>query len=946
MFFKGDLVVAEFDDVVEFDEDPQIHDPTKSIQADIIRLVSDTRIGNPTARRRDVVNLLDAIMPDNRVEEHYSNASKILESTGQNSRFEVTKFAIYLLSNNQIKPLSIAQAGAVLQWLHRKGDTRLLESSLSVNLPTIQALKEAIFRVALRTEDIEIVRLVLKSGLDLNEPIVSDYQQARTPLQFVCQRGNLEIARLLIEEGANVDASSAPDQRSALTYAAGSSNVELIKMLITAMAKINPDSIFAETPLHVAAFEDNFEAMELLLSAGALVNRADKKQETSLHKAARTCNINAIETLLQAGADIDATNEKGEIPLDLMFERYILMRDEEDAGPEGSESFHDAHEKSISSIYCLLNACPRSLERVSALGFAVAHGDAELVRECLRNGSDVNSLIPFINLPPVDGHEELKSITLLTVAALCNKVEIVSLLLAEEADVDADFTGVSPLQVAMLHEGTEILRSLLLSDADVDLPAHKENDALELRYVGTALQTAAFQGNQLQCEILSRAGADVNADAGEMGFTALQAAAQTHRSPKKLVKFLVELGAEINAPALPGKGLTALQAAVEEGNLDVVYYLVQMGADVNAPAACCAGRIGAGEGGITALAAAARRNNQQLVQFLLCHGADVNGLSPQQWAETALTAAIHARNDLLTRLLLASGAKVHDSALSAAIKFGSDETIRLLLFVHPVRASFVDLPVKGYDSAALQWAVVRGGSDLVRFFLESSIDINQPIKDVICNDFNGQYSVENRHVLEAAVTIDNAVMLQTLLDSGADPNLTSPDCSRTVLQFAAYREKPELVRLLLDAGADPNAPARGLGGRTALQAASEKGHFGLVKMLLEAGADTNAPAARDRGVSALQAAVIGGYCGIVRRLLEDGADPNAEGATTEGRTAIEGAAEYGRIDVLQLLLENGALIEGPGRAQYDRAISFAAEWGFPATRNLLQSHHQMLYGCI
>lgn len=910
----------------------------------MIRLISDTRIGNPTARRLEVVNLLDAIMPENRVEEHHSIASKIIGLTDQDSRFELTKLAIYLLSNNQIQSFNKAQAGTVLQWLHRVGNTRLLESLLSVNLPTIQALKEAIFRVALLAEDVTIVRLVLKSGLDVNEPIVSEYQRAYTPLQFVCQRGNLEIARLLIEEGASVDASRDPDERSALAYAAESLNTELIKMMITANVKVNSDMFFEKTALHVAAAKDNLEATKALISAGVCVNRADKYQATPLHKAAQTCNINAIDSLLQAGADADATNEIGETPLDLVFGRYISLQREEGAELEDFESLYDMQEESISSIHCLLNAYPRSLECVSALGFAVAQGDAELVRSCLKTGLHVDSLIPF-SAPfwwAVD--DALLEITPLTVAALRNQLEIVALLLAEEADIDGGFMEVSPLQVAMLHEGTEVLHLLLRSGADVDHPAH-EDRFLELKFVGTALQTAAFKGNQSQCEILLEAGADVNAKAGEMGFTALQAAAQTHTSPTSLVKLLVEFGADINAPASPGIGFTALQAAVERENLEVVHYLVQEGADVNAPAACYVDVDDTG--GITALASAASHNDQQLVVFLLSHGADINGLSHREGAETALTAAINKGNEGLIRLLWASGAKADDTtALSAAIRLGCDEIIHSLLLAHSVNASSVDIPTMAYGPAALQCAVQHGRSDLVRILLESSIEVNGPVKKFAYSDADGRTVAENRHVLHAAVAVDSPDMLQMLLDAGADPNITISDYSETVLEFATYEKKPELVRLLLDAGANPKAPARGFRGRTALQAASEKGHFGLVKMLLEAGADIDAPAARNRGVTALQAAAIGGYCGIVRRLLEDGADPNAEGAATEGRTAIEGAAEHGRIDILQLLLDNGALIEGPGRAQYDRAIFFAGEWGFPTARNLLRSHHQMLYGCI
>ena len=62
-----------------------------------------------------------------------------------------------------------------------------------------------------------------------------------------------------------------------------------------------------------------------------------------------------------------------------------------------------------------------------------------------------------------------------------------------------------------------------------------------------------------------------------------------------------------------------------------------------------------------------------------------------------------------------------------------------------------------------------------------------------------------------------------------------------------------VVQILLEAGADVNAPASSE-GRMVLQAAATTSDIELVRTLLEIGADVNAPAGEEKGRTALQAA--------------------------------------------------------------------------------------------
>ncbi|KAK1596710.1 ankyrin repeat-containing domain protein [Colletotrichum navitas] len=91
-----------------------------------------------------------------------------------------------------------------------------------------------------------------------------------------------------------------------------------------------------------------------------------------------------------------------------------------------------------------------------------------------------------------------------------------------------------------------------------------------------------------------------------------------------------------------------------------------------------------------------------------------------------------------------------------------------------------------------------------------------------------------------------------LLDLGARINLYGVR-GKNALQAASSRMELLLVQFLLDQGADVNAPAHDDGGRTALQAALEHGYDDIVKCLLDAKADVRAPPAKQRGMTVLEA---------------------------------------------------------------------------------------------
>lgn len=96
------------------------------------------------------------------------------------------------------------------------------------------------------------------------------------------------------------------------------------------------------------------------------------------------------------------------------------------------------------------------------------------------------------------------------------------------------------------------------------------------------------------------------------GFTALGLAA--YLGQKETMEYVLENGAEVNAPAKNPTGYTALTGAVSQNHNEIAKILVGKGADVNHSY----------EGGFTPLMHAAFAGNLDLVGFLLENGADPN----------------------------------------------------------------------------------------------------------------------------------------------------------------------------------------------------------------------------------------------------------------------------------------------------------------------------------
>ncbi|SMO68341.1 ankyrin repeat domain-containing protein [Solitalea koreensis] len=170
----------------------------------------------------------------------------------------------------------------------------------------------SILMLAVYHRNIELIKLLLRGRKQLNiheasalnetglldelldcEPkaVNSFSPDGFTPLGLACFFDCFDTAKLLIENGANINMASQND--------------------------------FKVAPIHSAVASQNCEVTQLLILHKANVNVKQMNGVTPLHSAAHSGNRKIVDMLLQAGAEKYATMEDGRTPLDMAKEKQF-----------------------------------------------------------------------------------------------------------------------------------------------------------------------------------------------------------------------------------------------------------------------------------------------------------------------------------------------------------------------------------------------------------------------------------------------------------------------------------------------------------------------------------------------------------------------------------------------------------------------------------------------
>ena len=147
--------------------------------------------------------------------------------------------------------------------------------------------------------------------------LVSAATPPESPVADAAMRGDHGSVRALLQQGADVNAAQG-DGMTALHWAADRGDLEMARMLVYAGAGLEAVTRMAEyTPLHLASRAGHGAVVRALLEAGSdPAAPTGSGGATPLHLAAAAGDAKAVAALIEHGADVDAREQRaGQTPL-------------------------------------------------------------------------------------------------------------------------------------------------------------------------------------------------------------------------------------------------------------------------------------------------------------------------------------------------------------------------------------------------------------------------------------------------------------------------------------------------------------------------------------------------------------------------------------------------------------------------------------------------------
>ena len=288
---------------------------------------------------------------------------------------------------------------------------------LALPLPFLRAetgTAGQMFLKAVSDDNLKAVESLLSYGFSPDLPV----RGAFTPLYFAIQMNRPDVIEILLEHHANPNASVTGNGRlngeTPLHYAIESGNLRIAAMLIQAGADVNIRTTKGQTPLHLAAEHVRLEAIRFLVEKGADINARDHEGASALDEAVWRGSLDTVAILLVHGASLNGLdtatgatpiNEAAFMGRDDIVEYLLRLRpDLTIADKNGRRPLETAirmgKEK---SAQLLLEAEPRELETAEffakTMEAAIRKELVTIVAALLKHGAPANRFLPTGSTP-------------------------------------------------------------------------------------------------------------------------------------------------------------------------------------------------------------------------------------------------------------------------------------------------------------------------------------------------------------------------------------------------------------------------------------------------------------------------------------------------------------------------------------------------------------------
>lgn len=703
---------------------------------------------------------------------------------------------------------------------------------------------------------LDMALVLLNAGADILLPGKNGYNA----LHAASERGELKLVETFLDRGIDVNTPD-DDMETPLHIASRGGHVNAVRMLLDRGADHSAGNVRGWTPFHFASLGGKVEVIDMFLDRGIDVNTHSSDGSTSLYLASIGGHADVVQMLLDRGADRSATVEDGITALHVASTcGHLEIVQKLLAGGSSGNTYLQ--------------------EKMSALFKAAADGDADAAKLLLERGDDHSAV-------------KYKGLGLTQVAARHGHLDVLQVLLDAGFDVDTE-KGLTPLHQACAGGHANVVRMLLARGANVNA-----------MYEGLgALHVAAFYGHLSISKILLRKGLDF-ATAVKTPFHIVAG-----QNSIGMVQFLLECEATASSIIRKHPLIPFHTTVTRDHSLVAKLLLEENVSGVN---------VRTRRSGSTPALLAAAKGHADILQMLVNHGSDIS--IPDNSGFTPVHCAVHLGDAGTARFLIEHESKylILDEDCFAAM-YGNtrcDGKVEIVKFLPHAKAI---LEAKDDDGwTPLMYACAQQRADVVELLLDAGADLATKTSTArtplhVASE-EGVTAIVNLLVSTGADTNatdsdgwsaafwaaaeGHADTVRLLVDAGANIHGKDKDKS-TILHYAAFHGFEAIIQLLLRQMIDVNA-ANSVGA-TALHIAAEKGYLSVSKLLLENGAALEAK--NEQGCTPLMLAAKNGRTEVVELCLESGADINA--VDLSGHTPLIWASYQGHADNVELMLERGA----------------------------------------